>query len=100
MADVYDRVAPSVALIYDATLRTAPVGGPSAVEQPEGNGSGFVWDAEGHVVTNYHVLASVLGGAGGALKVAPGALVARVVLVNKDGVQQAFDGYLTGALRC
>jgi hypothetical protein len=21
---------------------------------PEGNGSGFIWDAEGHIVTNYH----------------------------------------------
>ena len=21
---------------------------------PEGNGSGFIWDEEGHIVTNYH----------------------------------------------
>lgn len=21
---------------------------------PEGNGSGIVWDGEGHIVTNYH----------------------------------------------
>lgn len=25
---------------------------------PQGTGSGFVWDAEGHVVTNYHVVRS------------------------------------------
>lgn len=44
MADIYDRVAPSVALVYDITLRSTGPGGPQAVEQPEGNGSGFVWD--------------------------------------------------------
>ena len=47
MADVYARVAPSVALVYDITLRTTQIGGPAAVEQPEGNGSGFVWDTGG-----------------------------------------------------
>ncbi len=50
--------------------------------------------ADGHVVTNYHVLASVLSGAAG--KVQPSALVARVLLLNRDGVQQAFDGFLVG----
>ena len=25
-------------------------------ETPRGSGTGFVWDAEGHVVTNYHVV--------------------------------------------
>ncbi|PRW59774.1 protease Do-like chloroplastic isoform X1 [Chlorella sorokiniana] len=95
VADIYDRVAPSVALVYDITLRSTGPGGPQAVEQPEGNGSGFVWDKDGHVVTNYHVLASVLSGAAG--KVQPGALVARVLLLNREGVQQAFDGFLVGA---
>lgn len=33
-----------------------------SAEQPEGNGSGFVWDAEGHVVTNFHVLGGALRG--------------------------------------
>lgn len=26
------------------------------LEVPQGSGSGFVWDKEGHVVTNYHVI--------------------------------------------
>ena len=45
MAAIYERVAPAVANVYDITLRTLPVGGAQAVEQPEGNGTGFVWDA-------------------------------------------------------
>jgi hypothetical protein len=168
VAEVYERVAPAVANIFDVTLRLPAAGGPQAVEQPEGNGSGFVWDsgaaargfvagrgrrgraawrqavaaspahgmallhypaaeqtipislmplfrscslsppldlhqpqpqpaqpAEGHIVTNYHVLASALSGASG-LKVDRGARVARVLLLAPDGVQQAFDGLLVG----
>ena len=30
------------------------------VDTPEGNGTGFVWDSDGHVITNFHVLASAL----------------------------------------
>ena len=26
------------------------------LEVPQGSGSGFVWDKDGHVVTNYHVI--------------------------------------------
>ena len=26
------------------------------LEVPQGSGSGFVWDREGHIVTNYHVI--------------------------------------------
>jgi S1-C subfamily serine protease len=29
-------------------------------DQPEGNGTGFVWDADGNIVTNFHVLQSAL----------------------------------------
>lgn len=25
-------------------------------EVPQGSGSGFVWDKDGHIVTNYHVI--------------------------------------------
>ena len=30
------------------------------VDQPEGNGTGFIWDTEGHIITNFHVLGSGL----------------------------------------
>lgn len=26
------------------------------IDVPKGSGSGFVWDSEGHIVTNYHVV--------------------------------------------
>ena len=28
---------------------------------PEGTGSGFVWDKDGHIVTNYHVIRDASG---------------------------------------
>jgi S1-C subfamily serine protease len=51
---VYDRYAPAVVNItsrtyaYDYFMRPVP---------QEGTGSGFVYDADGHIVTNYHVVA-------------------------------------------
>ncbi|MCA9263115.1 MAG: trypsin-like peptidase domain-containing protein [Planctomycetales bacterium] len=30
----------------------------SATEIPQGSGTGFVWDQEGHIVTNFHVIAN------------------------------------------
>lgn len=49
--------------VYDADLQ-----GPQRLalaEQPEGNGTGFVWDQDGHIVTNFHVLAGALQSLGG-----------------------------------
>jgi S1-C subfamily serine protease len=51
----------------------------NAREQPAGSGSGFVWDALGHVVTNNHVIA---GAAGATVRLADG---------------RAFDARLVGA---
>ena len=35
------------------------------VDQPEGNGTGFIWDEQGHIITNFHVLGSSLQQQGG-----------------------------------
>lgn len=44
LADLYERTVQSVVFIRAGT------------SQGEGSGSGFVWDTDGHVVTNYHVV--------------------------------------------
>lgn len=80
LVSLYARVSPSVVNIYDFTLQGRVQAGPQSVEQPEGNGTGFVYDARGHIVTNAHVLQNVLSGAAG--KVQPGSLVARVLLLG------------------
>lgn len=49
-SDVFKAVAPSVAYIFTSR------GGRLDTQGPEGTGSGFVWDAAGHVVTNHHVI--------------------------------------------
>ncbi len=73
------------------------------MDVPEGNGSGFVWDSAGHIITNYHVLGSVLKGLGPAAAGqgsgrAP-ARVARVTVLGTDGFQQSYDAVLVGADR-
>jgi hypothetical protein len=48
-------------------------------------------DQQGNIVTNYHVLQSVLKGLGDNPN---GKRVARVTLLRPDGIQQTFDGTL------
>lgn len=51
---MFQSVSPSVAFITTSALRQAsPL---SMREVPAGSGSGFVWDDQGHIVTNYHVI--------------------------------------------
>lgn len=54
----FARAAPSVAFITAVGVAQGgalvPRGGAEA--SPRGTGSGFLWDAQGHVVTNYHVI--------------------------------------------
>lgn len=52
---VFQECGPSVANIRSTT--TANIGlSLNPVDIPAGTGSAFVWDTEGHVVTNYHVV--------------------------------------------
>lgn len=52
---LFENAAPSVAFISTSNYRrdywTRDV-----TEIPRGSGSGFVWDTEGHIVTNFHVI--------------------------------------------
>jgi S1-C subfamily serine protease len=58
----------------------APASPMQAVERSEGNGSGVVWDRDGHIVTNWHVLRGVFSS---GLKILPGAKVARVFILGE-----------------
>ncbi len=50
---VYERVSPAVVNITTQVLRTSFFWG---TVPEEGSGSGFLWDRDGHIVTNYHVV--------------------------------------------
>ncbi|MDG5816540.1 trypsin-like peptidase domain-containing protein [Chitinispirillales bacterium ANBcel5] len=53
--DVYEKTKGSVVYIESRrSLRGLSL--PSGTELPRGSGSGVIWDREGHVVTNYHVI--------------------------------------------
>jgi S1-C subfamily serine protease len=52
--DLFRRVSPSV--VFITTLGRRARGFFEIQEVPQGAGSGFLWDAKGHVVTNFHVI--------------------------------------------
>jgi S1-C subfamily serine protease len=56
---LFETASPSVVHINTSRRATRrDFFGTDVFDIPEGSGSGFVWDAEGHVVTNFHVVAS------------------------------------------
>jgi S1-C subfamily serine protease len=52
--ELFKRASPSV--VYITTLARRAVNFFEMTETPQGAGSGFLWDRQGHVVTNFHVL--------------------------------------------
>ena len=58
--EIFRTASPSV--VHITTLVTAA--GPFSLDVqqiPQGTGSGFVWDKEGHIVTNHHVISGASG---------------------------------------
>ncbi|MCG3135141.1 MAG: hypothetical protein HMLKMBBP_02647 [Planctomycetes bacterium] len=54
---LFERASPSVVHVAALELVRNPFSGDgSAAEVPHGTGTGFIWDAAGHVVTNCHVV--------------------------------------------
>lgn len=52
---LFERASPSAAFITSIAVRQDAFS-MNILQIPQGNGSGFVWDREGHVVTNFHVI--------------------------------------------
>ena len=52
---LFEDAAPSVVFITTSNVRV-DFFSRKATEIPRGTGSGFVWDQQGHIVTNFHVL--------------------------------------------
>ncbi len=53
--NLFEKAAPSVAFITTTNLRR-DYWTRNVTEIPRGSGSGFVWNKEGHIITNYHVI--------------------------------------------
>jgi len=53
--EIYQRASPSVVHVTSTALQRGFFSG-NVQEVPQGSGSGFVWDSNGLVVTNYHVI--------------------------------------------
>ncbi|MEO1518540.1 MAG: trypsin-like peptidase domain-containing protein [Bacteroidota bacterium] len=52
---LFENATPSVAFITTTTLRR-DYWTRNVTEIPRGSGSAFVWDKEGHIITNFHVI--------------------------------------------
>lgn len=53
---VFREASPSIVYITTIEYRRA-LFSLKVFEAPQGTGSGFIWDKDGHIVTNYHVIA-------------------------------------------
>lgn len=91
--EIFEKNTYSVVNIFDVTLRPR-LNATGSIEVPEGNGSGVVWDNNGHIVTNYHVVGNALSRSPG-----PDQIVARVNILVAEGLQKTFEGRLVGANR-
>ena len=53
---IYRRVSPSVVSVANNALVRAGLFDSQVYEVPQGAGSGIVWDRQGHIVSNFHVI--------------------------------------------
>lgn len=53
--ELFENASPSVVYVTSVATRSS-LFGLNVQEIPQGTGSGFIWDQNGHVVTNFHVI--------------------------------------------
>jgi S1-C subfamily serine protease len=58
--ELFKRISPSVVHV-DNVARRVDWRTDNVLEMRQGSGSGFVWDSDGHVVTNFHVIQNANG---------------------------------------
>ncbi|UPQ98246.1 trypsin-like serine protease [Chloropicon primus] len=80
VVNIFRENTPAVVNITNLQQVLARSGGSlDMTDVPVGTGSGFVWDNEGHVVTNFHVI--------------KGASMVKVTLINKETFDARVVGY-------
>lgn len=77
--DIFRRTSPAVVYVTSTSLRRS-LFSLNVLEIPEGTGSGFLYDDDGHVVTNFHVIMRVVSADG---SVQPG-FRCRVTLADRS----------------
>jgi len=92
--EIFERVSPSVAHIQTVLQQRTNPFSAKVNEYPMGAGSGFVWDTEGHVITNFHV---VNGGPVGRPMSGQAAGLPRKVLVKLPGCDEQLEATVVGA---
>ncbi len=59
LVELFERVSPSVVYVSTRSLQQySNMFGRRYTQEVSGEGSGFVWDEQGHIVTNFHVIGS------------------------------------------
>ena len=81
LIDIFQESTPSVVFI-NTYVESRDIFSLNVMEVPAGTGSGFVWDKNGYIVTNYHVIRQ--------------AESAQVTLTDKDGKQYTVKASLRG----
>ena len=54
--NLFKETAPSVCFIHTSKMTQKSYWSRNVYETPSGSGSGFIWDEDGSIVTNYHVI--------------------------------------------
>ena len=67
--ELFEKVSPSVVYVRMKSAGGQPTNGGRSSEQELGSGTGFVWDEDGHIVTNLHVVRDALLRHGAELEV-------------------------------